>query len=44
MFKVNYRSKYRTENYGLGHFGKITFLENISIEIVIEIFMIYHVK
>ena len=25
MIKVNYRSKYWTENYGLDHFGKITF-------------------
>ena len=23
MFKVNYRSKIQTENYGLGHFRKI---------------------
>ena len=25
MFEINYRNKYQTENYGLGHFGRIRF-------------------
>ena len=32
MYKVNYRNKYQTENYGLGHLWR----DNISKNIIIE--------
>ena len=34
--KVNYGSKYQTENYGLGHFGKIKFQRILLLKMLLK--------